>query len=157
MSRISKLPWADKFHAPSLAQIKSHYSKDKLSLFEHVRQRLLQVEGVREEILWQGVPWRWTLVYNLEGDDGPAKAWAYLVPDPERLQVCVTLTADQVLGVGVKRLKKWVRDGIVFARSVGGVCWPTYEIAVRQQADDVFELIDRKQRAISHSHEQVQA
>ena len=146
MSRICKLPWADKFHAPTLSQLKAHYNKEKCALFEATRERLLAIEGIREEIAWQGVPWRWSLVYTLDGDESAStfKAWAYLIPDPERLQLCLTLTADQIHGIGVKRLKKWVRDGVVFARSVGGVCWPTFEISQKGQIEDVFELVDRK-------------
>lgn len=146
MSRICKSAWADKFQHPTVSQLRSHYNKEKTALFENVRDRLLEIDGIKEEISWQGVPWRWTLVYTLEGDEAPSpmKAWAYLIPDPERLQICLTLTADQVHGVGVKRLKKWVRDGVIFSRSVGGVCWPTYEVSSKGQIEDVFELVARK-------------
>ncbi len=151
MSRIEKLAWADKFQSPTLAQLRAHYSKEKAGLFDQTRQALQKIDGLREEIAWQGVPWRWTLVYSLDGggEDGRksgAKAWAYLVPDPERLQVCVTLNADQIQHLHAKKLKKWVRDGIVFARSVAGVCWPTFEIASPQHLEDVLELIERKQK-----------
>lgn len=149
MSRIEKLAWADKFQAPTLTQLRAHYPKDKAALFDQTRQALLKLDGLREEIAWQGVPWRWTLVYSMDGEDGRksgAKAWAYLIPDPERLQVCVTLNADQIQHLQAKKLKKWVRDGIVFARSVAGVCWPTFEIVSLQHLEDVLELIERKHK-----------
>ena len=148
MSRLTKPAWTNRFQEPTLAHLRAGLAKDKASLFDLLRTRLLEVEGMKESISWQGVPWRWTLIYSTDGEDATgSKAWAYLVPDPERLQVCITLRTDQIQGAGVQRLKKWVRDGIVFARSVAGVCWPTYEVTTKAQVDDLFELIARKQKA----------
>ena len=143
-----KSPWADKFVAPTVDQIRGHYNRQTAQLFDSAREVLGSLPGLAESIAWQGVPWRWTLVYSVEseGTQGGVRAWAYIVPDPQRLQVCVPLSGAMLAAMPVKRFKKWVRDGIVFARSVGGVCWPTWEIATREHMEDVADIIRRKHR-----------
>lgn len=155
-SRPSKPMWSDKFEHPTIAQLRAGFGKDRLPTFDAARDALLGVPGLREQLLWQGVPWRWTLVYTTtdEGSSNGLKAWAYLIPDPEHVQVCITLTADQVQSIGVKKLKRWVRDGIIFARSVGGICWPTYQLEETSQVEDLLDLIERKQRIMAEGPRQ---
>lgn len=150
----AKAPWADKFRQPSVQQLRASMNKDSAAIFDALRDRLSSVGELVETVAWQGVPWRWSIVYSAKlvgparggGAGAGARPWAYLIPDPDSLQLCVTLTADQIQAMDVRRLKKWVRDGIVFARAVGGSCWPTYAITAKAQAEDVFELIERKAR-----------
>ena len=76
---------------------------------------------------------------------------------PEQSSVCVTLTTEQIQAMEVRRLKKWVRDGIAFARAVGGVCWPTYTLGAGVHVEDLLELLDRKARACAEEPQAISA
>jgi hypothetical protein len=142
-STRSKAPWTDKFKTPTLDDLRGALpSKQAVQLLDDARKMFLLSTGVVETIAWQGVPWRWTLVYGGTADGG--RALGYIVPDPARVQVCLPLTGEMVKTLPFRRLKKAIRDGIIFARSAGGVHWPCWEITTAGVLQDVQELLDRK-------------
>jgi hypothetical protein len=112
---------------------------------EEARKQLGEMPGVSESLVWQGVPWRWTFVYAGE-EASVGRAVAYLIPDPNRLQICVPLAQEHIEQMPLKRMKKSVRDGIVHARNVGGVWWPTWEIQNSTALGEILDLLARKQK-----------
>src|SRR6185436_5942499 len=112
-----------------------------------LRERLLAFEGVSERLEWQGVPWRWTLVYSCQLD--PTRAFAYIIPDPAKPQVAIPLTVNMVQALPLKRMRKAVRDGVVFSRLIAGVYWPGWALEAVGQLDDVIEIMQRKYKGIS--------
>jgi hypothetical protein len=139
----SRVPWADKFKAPSLDDLRESLPNRQVAqLLDDARRVFLHAPRVVETIVWHGVPWRWTLVYGTPQDG--ARALGYIVPDPSRLQVCIPLTVDMVKTLPFRRLKKAIRDGIIFARSAAGVHWPCWEITSAGVLQDVQELLERK-------------
>ncbi len=155
--RTDRAPWADRFTKPNLEQLRRSLPATSIGVFDALRARLLREGELTESIAWRGVPWRWCLIYqSVRTDEGNKpqsadrtheRAWAYIVPDPENLQICLPLHAEHIQLIDTRRLKKWVREGIVFARSVGGVCWPTYQLTTESQLDELIELVDRKSEA----------
>lgn len=143
---LARSPWSDKFQMPSLQDLRSGLAKPLQSVFDEAREALTELDGISEQTAWQGVPWRWTLVYNVAEPSGEGRSLAYLVPDPQRLQICVPLTQDQIERLPIKRMKKSIRDGVVFARSVAGVWWPTWEIASSAALEEVLELVAKKHK-----------
>lgn len=143
----TRLAWEDQFRIPTLDDLRNHYPKQLGNLISLARERFLQFEGVEEEILWQGLPWRWTLTYSCPED--PTRAWAYLVPDPEKPKISMPLTQDMVAALPMRRLKKFVRDGVLLARRVENVYWATWEITNRAQLDEVLDLAKRKHQFIN--------
>jgi hypothetical protein len=142
-SARGKVPWTDKFKTPCLDDLRgSMPNKQVLQLMDDARRMFLDRPGVVETIAWQGVPWRWTLVFGTPQDG--ARALGYVVPDPGRLQVCLPLTAEMVTSLPFRRLKKAIRDGIIFARSAAGVHWPCWEITSAGTLSDIQELVERK-------------
>lgn len=153
----SKCAWNNKFHAPSVAQLRDGYAKPLVPVFDAVRETVLELKGVSESVAWHGVPWRWTMVYRCHGDDAApvTRAFAYLIPDPHRLQVCVPLDRQQVSALPMRRFKKGIRDAIIHARSVAGISWPSWDVPTRLALDDVADLIRRKHRLIAATDERV--
>jgi hypothetical protein len=145
-----KCAWSDKFRMPSLDELRSGLPKPLQQVFDDARHRLSYLDGVTESLVWQGVPWRWTLVY-VGGGSGTSEGRpsVYLVPDPQRIQICVPLCKDQIEHLPLKRMKKSIRDGVVFARSVAGVWWPTWDVPTVGALDEVFELVTRKHKLLS--------
>lgn len=154
--------WSNRFRAPSPDELRAQMPKPALAVFDDARARLMACVGVAEFVCWQGVPWRWTLMYSQPvssavppggaGREPPdaaatsASVLAYLIPDPQRLQICVPLNTEHLTAMPLKRMKKWIRDGLVFSRAVGGTCWPTWDLTATTQLDDVADLIVRKHK-----------
>ncbi len=141
----SRLPWEDKFREPPLEALLTHYTTKQLAgVVDAARGRLLAHPGVTESLAWQGVPWRWTLVYRCEID--AARAWAYIIPDPARPQIAIPMSVPAVRALPLRRLKKAIRDGIAHARFVAGVYWPCWELTTRGALDDIIDVVQRKHR-----------
>lgn len=148
MSRLAKAAWLDRFATPSAAMLRAAYPKERAVYLDALRHGLGQIDGLSESIAWQGVPWRWSFVYSMRGREDDIHAWAYVIPDLEKLRVCVTLTADDLRRLNIRRMKRWIRDGIVFARSVGGVSWATFEVDSRAATEDLLDLLRRKAKPL---------
>ncbi len=139
--------WEDRFRTPSLAELRAAQPNKTLGqVLEHARERLAAFEGVKSEIAWQGIPWRWTIVFHPGDDEG--LPLAYLVPEPGKLQVAVPLRREFAGTLPVKRLPRVIRDRIVFASEVAGILWPRFEFSTKGQFDEIEDLIRRK-RAFS--------
>jgi len=153
----TKCSWNNKFHAPTLAQLRDGYPKPLVPLFDEARELLQNLAGVSESIVWHGVPWRWTLVYKCEHEnhDPVTRAFAYLIPDPARLQLCVPLTTEQVAVLPMRRFKKHMRDNILHARTVAGLSWPSWDVPTTQALEDLADLVRRKHRHIDGPRERV--
>ena len=161
-SQQHKHPWANKFRKPSADELLAQYGSKQLSqLVGGARSELAGLNGIVETLSWNGVPWRWSFEYRTDGlclsgpPQAPRQALAYLVPDPLRPQIAVPLTAEMIDLLPVRRLKRFVREGIVHGRIVAQVYWPSWEFALRSQLDEVMDLVVRKHRLVSPGREPV--
>ncbi|HMN40961.1 MAG TPA: hypothetical protein PKE29_08955 [Phycisphaerales bacterium] len=142
---VAKCAWSDKFRVPSADDLRAGTPPQLQSVLDEARRHLGALPRTSEALVWQGVPWRWTFVYTA-ADAPDGRATAYLIPDPNRLQICVPLAQEHIEQLPLKRMKKSIRDGIVFARNVGGIWWPTWDIQNSGALAEVFDLLARKQR-----------
>lgn len=159
--------WSDKFRMPAIDELRAELAKPLQPVFDAARSSLCDLDNLHEVLAWQGVPWRWTLVYRGRGDlqestnhaaaSGPGRGFAYVIPDPARVQVCVPLTGALIETLPMRRFKKPVRDGVQLARSVAGVWWPTWDIASAAAWEEVLELVERKHKALLGAPEAVSA
>ena len=144
---IAKCAWSDKFRQPSADELRSGLPKPLQLIFDDARRHFDDMPQISEVLVWQGVPWRWTFVLLGPASAEP-RALAYLIPDPSRVQVCVPLTHEQIERLNLKRMKKSIRDGVVFARNVNGVWWPTWDVPTKTALDEVLELVGLKHAMI---------
>jgi hypothetical protein len=150
----TKRVWSNKFQCPGPRQLREGYEPELRAVFDAARELILEREGLVETVVWHGVPWRWTLVYqDPAGENGyglalarPTRAFAYLIADPARLQVCLPLTREQIAAMPLKRFKKVSRDSIIFARAVAGVAWPNWDLPTQAAVEDVAEVVRRKHK-----------
>lgn len=144
-----KLAWANKFQRPTAAQLMAQFGTKQLGqLVEAARGELVGFGGVEEALSWQGVPWRWTFVYSMSRVAGLSPALqhplAYLIADPQKPQVAVPLSGSMIETIPMRRLKRFVRDGILHGRLVGEVHWPCWDFSARSQLDEILDLVTRK-------------
>src|SRR3954463_5798839 len=137
----TRIAWMDRFRTPTVDELFSPFNKQLGAVLEHIRTRVLEVEGAKEEISWQGV-WRWTLVYRTPVE--PERGWAYLVLDPAKPRLAVPIGDDLVSELPVKKLSKFVRDGLAHAPMVDGLRWAQWEVLTKTQADEILTLADFK-------------
>jgi len=124
----------------------SAYPKPLSEWIEAVRTGLTELSGVRESIVWQGVPWRWTFIYRHEADS--QRGLAYLIPQPEKPLLAIPLPAEVVAALQPRKLSRSIRDVIVHAPSVAGLRWATWEIQSESQVEELLSLVTARHAAI---------
>ena len=145
MPTVSKnrVAWEDRFRVPTPEELLHGPTKQADALIAECRERLLALEGVTEELSWHGVPWRWTFAYRLEDAD-PTRAFAYLVPQPGRARIAIPLTQPQLAALPLRKLSKFIRDGLLHATEVGGVRWAQWEPTARTQCEEILKIVEIK-------------
>ncbi|MBX3389590.1 MAG: hypothetical protein KF691_09065 [Phycisphaeraceae bacterium] len=135
---VARSAWNDRFRKPSAELLISEISKSLHSAAEVARGQLLGIEGASEEVSWQGVPWRWSVLFRHESIAG--RAWAYLVPQPHQPLLVIPLTAEGVAALPMRKLLKPVRDAITHAKQVDGIRWAQWEIQSKAQVETLVKL-----------------
>lgn len=139
--------WENKFRSPTADDLLGALSKTHAQLVEAARARLREAPASREEIVWNGLPWRWTFSYRGEGE--PARFWAYVVPEPARPRIVLPLTLDELSRLPLRKLTKTVRDPLAHGVEVDGVHWVEWELTSRALLDEVLTLA--RHRVPAHS------
>lgn len=137
--------WEDRFQTPTLDDLRAGLAKQHAQLFDLAREHLASFDGVRESIVWHGVPWRWTVTFAHAGES--RAPIAYLIPQPGRPLLAIPLPVESLSSIPLRRMSKAIRDGIVFAAEVGGVHWPTWELASKPLIDEIMNLLRRRLEA----------
>lgn len=143
----SRDAWTDRFRAPSVEELKQPLGKQLGQLLEATRQRLVDFAGVREELSWQGIPWRWTLVYRWDAE--PDRPWAYVIPEPGKPRLALPLSAELIARLPARKLSKPVRDGIVHATEVASVRWAQWELTSKAQLEEILSIAGAKHEALT--------
>lgn len=138
----TRVAWLDRFKAPSADDLLCPFNKQSSALIEHTRQKLRTCEGVKEEISWHGV-WNWSFVYRLPGEE---RAWAYLIPDPAKPRVVLPVFDDVLPELPLRKLSKFIRDGLTHAPMVDGLRWACWDLLNKTQADDIVSLAQMRPR-----------
>lgn len=149
----SRSPWEDRFTTPTEESLLADVVPPGAGAMREVLEKLAALTGLERTVAWQGVPWRWTIVFRRAGEEAsltPPPAFAYVIPHPVQPGVCVPLTAAVASTLPMKKLKKGIRDVLVHAPVVDGVHWASWELAGdgAVEAADVVEIAERKHAAI---------
>ncbi len=135
---VARSAWNDRFRKPSAEVLVSEVAKSVHPAVELLREHLLSIGGVGEQVSWQGVPWRWSVLFKHEAISG--RAWVYLVPQPQQPLLIVPLTNEGVSALPLRRLLKPMRDAITHAKQVDGVRWVQWEIQSKAQVETLVKL-----------------
>ncbi len=130
--------WENKFRTPTGEELLSGVPRSIAPLLEAARRRLLEVPTMKESVAWQGTPWRWTFAFRTETDS--TRPWAYLVPDPSKPRIVLSLTMDELSRFPIRKLTKPARDPLSHGVEVDGVHWVEWEITGRALLDEVLAL-----------------
>jgi len=138
----TRLPWTDRFTKPQIDELSAHYDSVTGNLFDAARRSVSEPEAVEERLEWQGLPWRWTLVFERQGD--PTRALAYLVPDPQSPKLSIPLTTEMIRLLPLKRMKKTIRDGIEMGNTINSTVWACWDLGSENQLDEILDILSRK-------------
>lgn len=138
-SLVRRQAWTDKFTTPPIEALLNDLSEEIRPRIDELRAQIRSVKGVREQLSWMGIPWRWTLVYKLRGQRG--HALAYIIMDPSGPRASVPLTADQVCALELSTLTKAQGDALLDGTKVGSQLWASFEIGENSIAEEIMRIL----------------
>lgn len=139
-------PWENRWAQPSLEQLLDPYDDYKRKLLRQLIENLESFPGVTSGLIWHGTSWRWTLQFNLETSDGHSQPLAFLVPNREVPLFCVPMTAETIAALPIRRLNRFIREGIRSARSAVHLYWAHFVPSAGTEVEYLTDLIKRLHR-----------
>lgn len=138
--------WENEFREPQIEDLRGMYEESALFLYDAVRAGALALDGVTEELAWEGIPWRWCLRMSHPNDTG---VFAYIAPMPTGPELCLPLTTECVESIPLRRLKRYARDNIVKAKKVGSDRWPSWRVNAKTELEELLDMLKRKHRFLT--------
>ncbi|MCW5775480.1 MAG: hypothetical protein KIS87_03405 [Phycisphaeraceae bacterium] len=135
--------WEDRFAKPTFGALRAGIEPSHADLFDLARTRLAALPDTVEDLVWHGIPWRWTLVYR-QSQDATGAAMAYLVPKPDRPLVALPVPHEVLSIVRLKKSSRLIREGLSQAKVVAGVYWPQWELTSKTLLDEIISLIEHR-------------
>ncbi len=143
-------PWEDRWNQPTEPQLLEPIGEQHHKYFAHLMQLLDQFEGVRRTVVWYGRSWRWTIQYEVYDAEGRSLGvLAYIIPRPESPQICISLTEAQVAKLPMRRLNRYIRDGIQAAKAAVTTHWATWSPTAMTEAEQLHDLLKRKHKFLT--------
>ena len=137
----TRLVWSDRFQTPDAKRLREGLSSSTRNVFDAARKRLLEIEGVREDLAWHGDCWRWTIEFRTRLSREPL---AVLIPSPDDLQLALPMDHEFSNSLSTKRMKRAVRDGLEMAREPFDTRWGVWSLTGTGLLDDLQDLIELK-------------
>jgi len=144
-SLTSRLPWQDRWTQPTLLQLLEPLKIQHRRLFEQLMEELTQFEQVDQIIHWYGFAWNWTIQYRLH-DKNAAEPHTllYLVPRVENPIIVIPLSDKVIEQLPLKRLNRFIRDGIKNAKHAVAIHWATWTPNSKAEVSFLADLLKRK-------------
>ena len=142
--------WADRWNEPTfeglMADLKEPASIHMPKLLTNIRG---EVDGLEERVIWHGTSWRWTIEFTAPstittaGGEG-REVLFYFVPNPDEALVCVPLRPEVLEHLPIRRLNRYIRDGIRSAKWAVDIRWGKWIVTANTEVEHMTDLLKRK-------------
>lgn len=160
MSRTvtTRLPWENRWVQPSVEQLLKPLTAQRSRLLELIMAEVAEYKAVRQQIVWYGPGWNWTIQYPfVNGKEHETDILCYLVPKVENPVVCVPLSDVEISRIPVRRLNKLIREGIRVSRCAVSIHWATWTPTNQSEVGHLIDLLKRKQKLALATEEKAAA
>lgn len=141
--------WQDRWAKPTLEDLLGPHKVQSRKVLQNLMDHVQALPGVRQNIIWYGEAWKWTLQYTLHDTKGrQIDTLCYLVPRLEQPIVSVPLSDAVIDKLPIRRLPKLVRDGIRSAKFAVSTHWANWTPSLLGDANNIFELLKRKHKLV---------
>ena len=131
----------DEYNTPTVEGLRKLVLCDAKKAFDKALNKMHALGEVREELLWFGDCWYWTIALLSENFEDPL---AIIIPFPEDLQIATTLTHEFIDQLSTRRLKRFVRDGLELAMVPHQTNWAIWSTPTPAAVEDVMPVIKNK-------------
>jgi hypothetical protein len=143
------LPWEDRWHEPQVEQLFPPIQEQPRRALKGLMSDIEKLGKFVREVCWYGPAWKWTIEYRVPDQNQVEHVLCYLVPSSAGPLVCVPFSDDVIAQLPMRRLNKFVRNGIRSAKCAVAVHWATWNLTASTEAGHLTDLVKRKHKIIS--------
>lgn len=132
--------WEDRFASPTADRLLAALPPPLAPALVSLRSAITDEHECVEALSWFGLPWRWTLSYRRPGARQDQDAVAHLVLNPATPIVVFRLTREEFAELPVRKLSRYLRDGLAQAKLVAGISWPEWTIQSQTHVSELAEF-----------------
>jgi hypothetical protein len=137
--------WEQRWRQPELPELLEPMKEQAANAIPAIKRHLDSLEGVESQFLWHGESWRWTYRWDVINPAEPdGEALAYLVPRPEQPLLAIPLLEQYIRSMPVRRLNRYVRDGIKAAKCSVQFHWAYFTPTAMTEVEALSDLLNRK-------------
>ena len=136
--------WQERWKQPTLEQLLELLKPHQRRNFEVLMAFMNESPHLKRDITWYGTMWKWTIHYQYADGRGQEAQFLYLVPNVEQPLVVLPMTAAFIESVPLRRLSKFVREGIRSAKCAVDLHWATWTPGPESEANQLVDLLRRK-------------
>ena len=145
--------WEDRWVKPTFDMLMNVYDPlGRKRILEQLFANFDQFDNIRREIVWYGDAWKWTEQFILIDEKGKdVDVMVYFVPNPETPLICVPMREDMIESLPLKRLNKFIREGIrsAVAKCAVEVAWASWSPNASTEVEYLTELFKRKYKYLT--------
>jgi len=139
--------WEDRWSEPTAETLLASLKDPVQNAMQWLLEQTHQLAGIEQQVRWYGTAWKWTIELTFtdaEGED--LGVLAYIVPNPELPVVSIPLTQAVVDELPMRRLNKYIREGIRSAKCAVELHWANWTPTSKSDAEHLHDLLKRKHR-----------
>lgn len=145
-------PWENRWVTPTTDDLMAGLNEQQVKLINGLIDRVMELGDLDMELEWYGVSWKWSfqlIMPDLEGQPDERDKLLYFVPNPEAPTICIPLTDDMIESMPLKRLNRYVRDGVKHGKQAVNIHWAVFTPSAQTEIDHLFDLIKRKHKFLT--------
>lgn len=142
-------PWEDRWGQPDPEQLLEPFEDHPRKILTTLIEQIEAYEEVSKRLLWHGESWKWCWQFDLQPEGRKGHVMAYLVPNPQVPLLCIPLNDDLVGQLPMRRLNRYIRDGIRNAKCAVKVHWATWSPTAMTEAEQLLDLVKRKHKLLT--------
>lgn len=137
--------WEERWTQPEVAQLLQALGPPEENPLARITDELADIDGLCRTLAWYDQAWKWTIEYT-DGKplENPWDAVCYLVPNPADVAVCVPLSKHVIEQLPMRKISKYIREGIISAKCAVRVHWAIWKPNNVADAPLIADLIRRK-------------
>ena len=130
--------WTDEFKTPTVEGLRKLLLNDCKKAFDKASSKIHALGEIREELIWFGDCWFWTVAFMTEYSQQPL---AIIVPFEEDMQIASPMSHAFIKQLSTRRLKRFVRDGVELAMPPHETEWAVWSAATPAAVEDIMPVL----------------
>jgi len=144
------LAWQNRWSEPTLDDLLADLTAQHRRSVKKLMAKIADLDPSHHDLVWYGPSWKWTIRFMLDEQppEDDSALLCHIVPNVEQPMACVPLSDAVIEGLPMRRLSKFIREGIRSAKRAVEISWASWTFQTDSEANLISDLVRRKHQAL---------